>query len=105
MQCISCPRQCDVRDGWHPRLLRQVPTKQMGVFNGDTKDIPVCSKQFGKLTPEDRLNATEAFDFCFNLGCKRFVLFIDFLILSVPSEPAIADKRQRSLLDSYSVQK
>jgi hypothetical protein len=77
----------------------------MGVYNGDTEDIPVCSKQFGKLTPEDRLNATEAFNFCFNLGCKIFVLFIDFLILSVPSEPAIADKRQRSLLDSYSVQK
>lgn len=79
-------------DDWHPRLLKHVPMKQMGVFNGETKDIPVCSKQFGKNTPEDRLNATEAFDFCFNLGCKLFVqrLFVDFLIFSVPSKPAIA---------------
>ena len=76
-ECISCPRQCDVSDGWHPRLLRHVPIKQMAQFTEKTEDVPVCSKQFGRFNPEDRLNASEAFDFCFKLGCKNifFELF------------------------------
>lgn len=73
VECISCPRRCDMKDGWYDRLLKQQPIKSMGLFRGGTKDIPVCSKQFGKDNVKERLNATEAFDFCYNLGCKILI--------------------------------
>ena len=69
-ECIPCPRNCDLKDDWIPRLVPNVPVKNMGLYQGDSKDLKVCSKTFGKDEVSERLNATEAYEFCFNLGCK-----------------------------------